>query len=189
MIVETFTEIGWKHEMRHLDRGLLSSTPALLAAAVVLVLGGAVGCTGTDSDSGPTMADREAALADTIRSLAGEMDAAWTSLEPDAYLQHYSDSVRFYYQGSGLGRAEFEKVVREEMSAIEEWSTEVTHDRVEVLGLDGAVASFRYAGQWTDTAGETRDIAAAVTLVFERRPEGWTVVQAHESLPPDVELP
>lgn len=173
--------------MRHGDRGPRGSMPVLLVAAVLLIGGGAVGCTQTDSS--PMTAGREAALADTIRSLAEEVDAAWTDLEPAPFLQLFSDDIQFYYQGSRLGRAEFEEVVKEEMSAIEKWSTEITDFRVEVLGPHAAVASFQYEGQWMDTAGETRDIAAAVTLVFERRDGEWTVVQAHESLPPDAELP
>lgn len=173
--------------MSHTERGLLGSTPALVLAAVLLITGAATAC--TQPDSGPMTEEREAALSDTIRSLAEEIDAGWKNLEPEPYLQHYSDDVQFYYQGSRLGRTDFEKVVRQEMPAIEEWSTEITDERVEVLGPDAGVASIRYEGQWTDTAGETRDIAAAVTLVFERRDGAWTVVQAHESLPPDVELP
>lgn len=173
--------------MRHGDRGFLKSMPALLLAAVLLITGAVTGC--EPADSGRMTADREAALSDTIRSLAEEIDAAWKNLEPEPYLQHYSDDVQFYYQGSRLGRSAFENVVRQEMPAIEAWSTEITDKRVEVLGPDAGVASIRYEGQWTDTAGETRDIAAAVTLVFERRDGEWTAVQAHESLPPNVELP
>lgn len=161
--------------------------PALALGAALLVTGAATGC--TQPDSGRMTADREAALSDTILSLAEEIDAAWKNLQPEAYLRHYSDDVQFYYQGSRLGRSAFEEVVRQEMPAIEAWSTEITDTRVEVLGPNAGVASLRYEGEWTDTAGATRDIAAAVTLVFERRDGEWTAVQAHESLPPDVELP
>lgn len=160
---------------------------AAFGAALLLGTGLAFGC----EAPGPAQtltAEHEAALADTLLAVAEEWNAAWAELDPEPYLAHYGDEARFYYQGAELDRAALGEVVREEMAGIERWSTELVDPRVEVLGPDAGVVSFRYEGEWEDTDGETRDIEAALTLVFERRDGEWTVVQAHESFPPDVEF-
>lgn len=159
----------------------LAAATATLAALLVIGVG-STGCTRADT-TGMT-ADEKAALADTVRSLAEEVDAAWKKLEPEPYLELYSEDVQFYYNGSQLPRAKFEKVVRKEMAGLRRWSTKLLDPQVEVLGPDAAVASFRYRGEAVDTAGRAREISAAVTLVFERRGGEWKIVQAHESFPP-----
>ncbi len=145
----------------------------------------ALGC--APADSGQMTAEREQALADTLRSRAEQVDAAWEQLEPGPYLGHYSDDAHFYYNGSHLPRKKFEAVVRKEMAAYEKFSTETMEPQVEVLGPDAGVVSFRYKGQAVDTAGTSQSLTAAFSLVFERRDGDWKVVQAHESFPPPEE--
>lgn len=132
-------------------------------------------------------AEQEQAIADTLRSLAVEVDAAWNRLEPGPYLGYYSDDAHFYYEGSHLPREEFEQVVRQEMGAHREFSSEMIDPQVEVLGPDAGVVSFRYEGTAVDTVGNSQQMTAAITTVFERRNGEWKIVQAHESFPPREE--
>lgn len=157
------------------------------AAALLLAAGLSLGCEAPEEAPRLTP-EREAALADTLLSVTEEIDAAWKGLEPGSYLAHYGDDAWFYYDGAALDRATLEGLVREEMDRVERWSSEVVDPQVEVLGTDAGVVSFRYEGEWEDTAGEVRGIEAAFTAVFERRDGEWKVVQAHESLPPDAEF-
>lgn len=168
------------------DRGVNTSS---LRAAVLLiaVLPGSLGTACVPADSGQMTAEREAALADTLRALTHQVDSAFTALEPEPYLALYSDDTHFYYDGSHLPRKKFEAVVRKEMGAFESFSTTMMGARVEVLGPDAGVVSFRYRGEAVDTAGNTQEMTAAVTVVFERRGGQWKVVQAHESFPTPME--
>lgn len=165
-----------------------TSSPAdsLVALITLVVAGGMLaGC--APADSGQMTPQQEAALEDTLLSLTEEVDAAFRALDPEPYLDLYSDDVHFYYRGSHLPREKFEKVVRQEMAVFDRFSTEMINPQVEVLGPDAGVVSFRYRGEVVDTAGATQDISAAVTVVFERRGGEWTAVQAHESFPPPEE--
>lgn len=159
-------------------------THTALIGALLLLLSGlpAIGC--APADSGQMTAQREAALADTLRALTHQVDSAFTALDPEPYLALYSEDTHFYYDGSHLPRKKFEAVVRREMEAFERFSTTMMEPQVEVLGPDAGVVSFRYQGEAVDTAGNPQKLTAAVTVVFERRSGEWKVVQAHESFPP-----
>lgn len=166
------------------SRRRLGRLSVLLLAA--LLTGGALGAC-QPAESGQVTAEQEQAIADTLRSLVAEVDAAWSRLEPGPYLAYYSDDVHFYYQGSHLPRKKFEQVVRQQMGAHQEFSTEMMEPRVEVLGPDAGVVSFRYEATAVDTAGSSQQLTAAVTAVFERRDGEWKIVQAHESFPSAME--
>lgn len=172
---------GSSSESGNGSRRSLGRLSLLLLAG--LFLGGALGaCRPADSDQ--MTAQREQAIADTLESLTETIDAAWSELEPGPYIAHYSDDAHVYYQGSHLARKQFEKVVRQEMGAHQEYSTTMMDPQVEVLGPDAGVVSFRYEATAVDTAGDSQEVTAAVTAVFERRAGEWKVVQAHESFPP-----
>lgn len=155
--------------------------PRLLLIGLLVGIVGA-GCSSVER--GQLSSEREAAIADTLLSLTRQVDTAFTQLEPGPYLRYYSEDAHFYYRGAHLPKKKFETVVRREMAAFERYSTEILDPRVEVLGPNGGVVSFRYRGQVADTTGDTRSVSAAVTLVFERRNGQWKVVQAHESFVP-----
>lgn len=158
-----------------------ASVPRLLRIGLLVGIIGA-GC--GPGGRGHMDAEREAAIADTLLSLTRQVDTAFTQLEPGPYLRYYSEDAHFYYRGTHLPKKKFETVVRKEMAAFERYSTEILAPRVEVLGPNGGVVSFRYRGQVADTTGNARSVSAAVTLVFERRNGEWKVVQAHESFVP-----
>lgn len=160
--------------------GRSAATSVLGIILVVATI--ASGC--APADSGQMTAEREAALADTLRALTHQVDSAFRALEPEPYLALYSEDTHFYYDGSHLPRKKFEAVVRKEMGAFEEFSTTMMEPQVEVLGPDAGVVSFRYRGEAVDTAGNSQKLTAAITAVFERRDGEWKVVQAHESFPP-----
>lgn len=167
--------------MRGQKLGSVHAGVALAVGAFLLLGGLAAGC--APAERAGMTAEREAALADTLLSLTEEVDAAWRQLEPGPYLDYYSDDAHFYYDGTHLPRAKFEAVVREEMAAYDEFSTTMGEPQVEVLGPDAGVVSFRYEATAVDTAGNSEQMTAAVTAVFERRDGQWRVVQAHESFP------
>lgn len=159
-----------------------SGVEAIVLLTAVLLGSVAIGC--APADTGQMTAEREAALADTLRALTHQVDSAFTALEPGPYLALYSEDTHFYYDGAHLPRKKFEAIVRKEMAAFESFSTTMMEPQVEVLGPDAGVVSFRYQGEAVDTAGNAQEMTAAVTTVFERRGGEWKVVQAHESFPP-----
>ncbi len=126
----------------------------------------------------------DSALADTLLSLTDDLAASWTRLEPDDYLDRFSDDLVFYFEGSRVSRSEFEAVVRGTMEALAESTFEVSDPDVEILGPDAAVISFGLREVMVDRNGDVTDLRGALTLVWERREGEWRVVRAHESLPP-----
>ncbi len=154
---------------------------AVLSASVVLL-----GCTPQGQQVQELTAQEEQALADTIESQAQNLLATASKLDPEAYLQLFSDDLHFLNR-EWVDRAEFEKGVRKLMAAYQEYPVDVTETRIEVLGRDAAVASLIFRAQPVDTAGESREVEAAITLVYERRDGEWKVVQAHESMIPSEE--
>lgn len=156
------------------------ATAAALAAAVITA---SLGCAGQQQTQDELTPQEKQALADTIESEARSLLAAWSELEPEPYLQLYSDDVQFFF-GGWNDRAQFEKVVRKTMAGYQEYPAEIMDMEVEVLGREGAVATLTYRAQPVDTAGESDEFEAAFTLVYERQDGSWKVVQAHESLIP-----
>lgn len=167
--------------MRH-RKAKTTRVEAIVLLTAVLLGGVGTGC--APADSRQMTAEREAAVADTLRALTRQVDSLFKALDPEPYLALYSGDTHFYYDGSHLPRKKFEAVVRKEMKAFERFSTTMMEPQVEVLGPDAGVVSFRYRGEAVDTAGTTREMTAAVTVVFERRNGEWKIVQAHESFPP-----
>lgn len=159
---------------------------SVATAAALAVITASLGCAGEQQTQAEPTPQEEQALADTIESHAQNLLATWGQLEPEPYLQLYSDDVQFYFQGWN-DRAQFEKVVRKTMAGYQEYPAEVTDMRVEVLGRDAAVATLTYRAQPVDTAGASDEFEAAFTLVYERRDGRWKVVRAHESLIPKGE--
>lgn len=159
----------------------------LLTAAVVALSTVALGCAGQEGQTaGELTPQEEQALADTLELQARNLLATWSELEPEPYLQLFSEDLQFYFQG-WIDREEFEKRVPEIMDGYSEYSTEIRDPKIEVLGRDAGVASLIYRAQPVDTAGESHEFEAVFTLVYERRDGRWKVVQVHESLVPQEE--
>lgn len=166
------------------DFELIPTTGRLIAIIAVLIsFGLVVGC-GGESNSSQLTPEQESAIADSVLSLTEDVLATWEDLNPEPYLDYYSEDVHFYYQGSELPRNKFEEVVRKEMGAYQEFTTELSDPQVEVLGADAAVVSFKYKGTAVDTAGNQESLNAAFSVIFEHRNDGWKIVQAHESIVP-----
>ena len=129
----------------------------------------------------------EPALADSVKVMATDLLATWSRLDPDAYLALFSEDVGFYERGKRLTRADLEAAVRRGTTRLREigWEAKITGGPyVEVLGPDAAVATFLYQARIGGNTRDARDLAAAWTLVYERRNGEWRVVQAHESFVP-----
>lgn len=129
----------------------------------------------------PAFAQDEQAVVDTIESLTDDLMATWSDLDPDAYLQFFSNDVQFYFRGWS-DREQFEKMVRRILSNTREYPYEITDRKIRVLGQDAAVATLIYRAQPVSAKGESADFEAAYTLVYERRDGAWKVVHAHESV-------
>lgn len=132
----------------------------------------------------PAFAQDEQAVVDTIESLTDDLMTTWSDLDPDAYLQFFSDDVQFYFRGWS-DREQFGKMVRRILSNTREYPYEITDRKIRVLGQDAAVATLIYRAQPVSAKGESSDFEAAYTLVYERRDGAWKVVHAHESVTPE----
>lgn len=163
------------------DRGRHRATPGALT--VLLLCGVLVGgCTA--GDAGEMTAEREAALADTLRSVLEDVNDAFFALEPGPYLDYFPDDFHLYGRADYLTRTEYGKGIRQVMARDRDWSGDVGDVQVEVLGRDAGVASYTYRTTVVDTAGDEEEVTGAVTVVFERREGEWRVVRAHESFGP-----
>lgn len=167
----------------------IPTTSRIIATiAIIISCGLVLGC-GGESNSPQLTPEQESAIADSVRSLTEETLATWNELNPEPYLDYYSEDLHFYYQGSHLPRNKFEEVVRKQMDLYQEFTTEMSDPQVEVLGPDASVVSFKYKGTAVDTAGNPDSLDAALTVIFERRNDGWKIVQAHESIVPSQDSP
>jgi ketosteroid isomerase-like protein len=137
------------------------------------------GCTA--GDAGELTAEREAALADTLRSVLQDFNDAFFALEPGPYLDYFPEDFHFYGRADYMTRTEYGEGIRELMGGDRDWSGDVRDVRVEVLGPDAGTASYTWRATVVDTAGNEEEHAGAVTVVFERREGEWRVVRAHES--------
>ena len=122
-----------------------------------------------------------ASPADSVRALTSELAAAWEALDADRYLGWFASDLVFYFEGARVERPELESIIRATTAGLQSSTFEISDPRVQVLGPDAAAISFGLRELMVDTAGVTTDLRAALTLVWERRPEGWRVVLAHES--------
>lgn len=132
--------------------------------------------TGREGSDAPT------ALADTLLALTHDLVASWTRLEPDDYLDRFSDDLAFYFEGAAVPRSKFEAVVRETMASLRESTFEVLDPDVVMLGDSAGVVSFCLREVMVDRGGAVAEVEGALTLVYQRRDGDWVVVRAHESL-------
>lgn len=160
-----------------------TSSRIVATIAIIIFCGLLLGCE-DEQHSTQLTPEQESAIADSIQSLTEDVLVAWEELNPEPYLDYYSDDLHFYYQGSDLTRDKFEEVVRREMAAYQEFTTELSDPQVEVLGPDAAVVSFKYKGTAVDTTGNQKSLNAAFSVIFERRNDEWKIIQAHESIVP-----
>ena len=149
-------------------------------AGVLLLASFWIGC--DRQDTSRLSPEREEAVADTIRSLA----TVGLCPTPEPYLQLYRKDAPFYAAGARFSRSEHEQLVENNFSesACSNREVKPSEPEVDVLGPGAAVASVRLRGTAADSAGETREVHAAKTLVYELQDGEWKVVQAHESLGP-----
>jgi uncharacterized protein (TIGR02246 family) len=118
----------------------------------------------------------------TLIARTRELADAWSRLDADAYLTHFSDDFTFYFEGSRVSRARFEAVVRESIGSLRESTFEILNPEVEALGASGATISFELREVMIDASGATTELNGVMTLVYERRGGRWLIVRAHESL-------
>lgn len=124
----------------------------------------------------------EEAIASEISREVDRAIAAWMALEPQAFIDFFSEDFAWLYEGTVIDRATFEEMVRQFMAAHTTLDWRWTERTVDVLGPDAAVSSGSWTLTQTDTAGGQTDDAGVITFVYERRNDDWTIVHAHESL-------
>ena len=123
------------------------------------------------------------AQADSLLALTEDLAEAWVALDAEEYLKWFSDDLAFYFEGGQADASDFEAGVRAAIGTLRSSTFEILNPRVDVLGADAAAVSFQLRELMVDTAGQTTDLRAALTLVWARRADGWKIVLAHESLP------
>lgn len=124
-----------------------------------------------------------------IEALLAELDAAASAKDIDRFLSYFIDGPAYALAFNGTVHASLADVRAFHLAA---WADVVTlHFRTKIVRLafpsDGvAVVAGLGRSQRTMKGGEARSGVYALSFVAIRRPEGWRVLQAHESTPAPV---
>lgn len=154
---------------------------SLRAATVILLI---LACLSTACASAPRHRSeqldvaRAAVLAKTLN-----WHAAWEHLEPNAVLAHYAPDLRYYWFGEVMPSLEAFKAAlhRHIIPASYGYSLQPISPDIQVLSPTSAISSFLFNGTVNRRNGTTEPVAAAVSLVFEKRNGEWWIVHVHES--------
>jgi uncharacterized protein (TIGR02246 family) len=132
-------------------------------------------------------------MTDAQRTAIGDsVSAAYHALFASVATRNVDSILAFYAPGDAWVAAELGMVYPSSDSVRAAFrsffgglrAVEMTPDapRVQVLGPTAAVATATFHGTATDTTGVTQELRAAYSAVYERRAEGWKIVQTHESV-------
>jgi uncharacterized protein (TIGR02246 family) len=134
----------------------------------------------------PTARPSDVAVTDTIRRLMAELDQAASALDVNRFMSHFVRDSSLVYAVAGTTRrgwTEVERSHRESWTRIAEASFRLGDLAVTVLAPDAAVVTGVGEARMTLKDGRTRAGPFAVTAIWRRTPEGWRVLQMHESFP------
>jgi len=155
-----------------------------------LIIAGAVVLASACRPAPKTLTEAQrTAIADTVRA---EHEALWASfprLNVDSTMAFYVSDDRLTVAELGMIYPSRDSVVRSIRAAwagFSSISATPAVPRIMVLGPDAAVLTTTYVGSFTDTAGMTGEVRGAWSAVYHRTPDGWKVVQTHESMPVPV---
>lgn len=157
--------------------GINNATKTLLCVVALSLL--TIGCVQKESQQLST--EKEAAIADTIQTLAKNANGAWESLDPESYMDYYSQDASFVYGGSMLSREQLENLVEKYMRGLQESTITMVDSKVNVLDSDAAVISFRYNQSSVSASGDTTEATALISGVATRKNGQWKITHAHET--------
>ena len=161
---------------RILNRGLVAVL--VMSVAASLTAGHAALAQASASDS--------AAVTNQIQPLIGEMVIAANAHDTDRYMQTliHDQSALFVFNGAVIyGWAD---IAAQQRKWWNNGKSDVVYSdrgmtRYTVLSRDAAVVTIGLDSRRTLADGKIGTGTAIVTMVWQRRPEGWRIVQEHES--------
>jgi uncharacterized protein (TIGR02246 family) len=121
-----------------------------------------------------------------IAALLEALDTAAAAKDIDRFLSYFADGPDFALAFNGTLRTSRAEVRAFHETAWADVATLAFRTAIERVAFpaDGiAVVAGLGRSQRTLKSGETRSGVYALSLVVVRRPEGWRVLQAHESTP------
>jgi len=121
-----------------------------------------------------------------IAALLDALDAAASAQDVDRFLSYFVDGPDFAFAFNGTVRTRRAEVRAFHVAAwagVADVSFHTTVERIAFPARDVAVVAGIGRSQRMLKSGESRAGAYALSLVIVRRPEGWRVLQAHESTP------
>ena len=127
-----------------------------------------------------------------IAALQEALDAAASAKDIDRFLSLFVDGPDFAFAFNGAVRTDLAEVRAFHVNAWADIVTlafETSIERVAFPAGDIAVVAGIGRSRRTLKNGESRSGVYALSLVVVRRPEGWRVLQAHESTPAPVPPP
>jgi uncharacterized protein (TIGR02246 family) len=119
-----------------------------------------------------------------IAALVDALDAAASALDVDRFLSYFVDGTDFAFAFNGTVRTSRAAVRAFHVAAwasVAEVSFHTTLERIAFPADGVATVSGIGRSQRLLAGGEARAGEYALSLVAVRRPEGWRVLQAHES--------
>ena len=140
------------------------------------------------SAQAPVSNSVEAAVADTVLSLAEAWVEAWNELNAERMLQLHSEDLQYYWRGRPMSYEVFQRALREDIIPNETYSIEMTDPHVQVLGPNAAVVAFQIRDK-ASPSGATSPATSALSLIFVRRDAEWKIVHIHESPVRDWDAP
>ena len=123
------------------------------------------------------------AIADTIRALSEDYNAAWEELSVARIIDFHGAGFEYYWFDRKITDEFAELVGNVWLSDTQEYSIEMFEPSVEVLGQDAAVISFSFRDRQVFVSGEVATTQGLLSYVFERRDGGWKIVRVHHSGP------
>ena len=121
-----------------------------------------------------------------IAALLAALDAAASAKDVERFLSFFVDGPDFAFAFNGAVRTKLAEVRAFHQAAWAHVATLSFRSAIEHIAFPAVgVASVAAVGRSLRTleSGETRAGTYALSLVVVKRPEGWRVLQAHESTP------
>ncbi len=121
-----------------------------------------------------------------IEPLLSELTLAANAHDTDRFLATYLHDSTFVFVYNGVVVNGFDAVRAQQLKAWNNGKSDVvysSHGAIEfaVLSPDIAVVVEPMAARRTLPGGQVSVADFAVTMIWQKRPEGWRIVQAHES--------
>jgi ketosteroid isomerase-like protein len=123
---------------------------------------------------------------DQLRPLVEQMEASANAHDTDKFLQLFLHSPALVFAVNGTLIHGYDDLHTQQLKWWNNGNTDVVYTRQAepefiVISKDAAIVTLVEASARTKADGTTARNAAAISLVWQRLPEGWRVVYAHES--------